>query len=99
MGLYDTLIDGEKQAQVKCFDCEMNTYKVGDQVPSDGSFIIMFPPDLYAIIKDSIFLGFTDCPPVIIDKWGGHLASYDDFKNPYEELVRSLAKEYREDEG
>ena len=102
MGVYDTLIDGEKQAQIKCFDCELKTYKVGDQVPCDGSFIIVLPPREgvhYAIIKDSIFLGFTDCPPMIIDKWGEHLVSYDAFRDPYEELVQSLTSTPKEAEG
>ena len=100
MGLYDTLVDGDKEAQVKCFNREMNIYEVGDRVPSGGSFIIMLPPyedAAYAIIKDGIFLGLTDCPPStadkIIDKWGGHLASYDDFKDPYEKIAQKIKKD------
>lgn len=93
MGLYDTLVEGDKQAQVKCFSSEMNTYEVGDRVPYDGSLIIMFPPyegARYAIVKDSIFLGFTDSAPALIDKWREHLISYDDFKDPYNELAQKI---------
>lgn len=106
MGVYDTLIDGERQAQIKCFNCEMNTYKVGDRVPYDGSLVIVLPSRgeniRYAIVKDSIFFGFTNCPPVIptiIDKWGEHLVSYDDFKDPYEELTQNMSKEMKAAEG
>ncbi len=93
MGLYDTLIDGEKQAQIKCFNREMNTYKVGDQVPRDGSFIIVLPPQenkRFAFIKDGVFIGLTDRCPVIIDKWGRELTSFSDFRNPFEDLVQDL---------
>jgi len=100
MGLYDTLIDGGKEAQVKCFNREMNTYEVGDRVPCGGSFIIMLPPYegvRCAIVEDGIFVGLTDCPPVsptmIIDKWGRRLASYDDFKDPYENIAQMIKKE------
>jgi len=96
MGVYDTLIDGDKQAQIKCFDCEMNTYKVGDKIPRDGTFIIVLPPrenKRYAIIKDSIFLGLTDRMPAIIDKWGCYLISCDDFRDHPAELVEKISKE------
>lgn len=100
MGVYDTLVDGERSAQVKCFDGKLATYKAGDQVPCDGSFIIVLPEyegAEFAIVKDGVFIGFTDCPPVIIDKWGKHLISYDAFKNPYEEIVDSLRKTVKND--
>ena len=100
MGVYDTLIDGEEQAQIKCFDCEMNTYKVGEKVPRDGSFIIVLPPresKSYAIIKDGIFLGLTDRQPAIIDKWGCYLISCDDFRDRPAELVREISKEAKKE--
>ena len=96
MGVYDTLIDGDKQAQIKCFDCEMNTYKVGDKIPRDGTFIIVLPPrenKRYAIIKDSIFLGLTDRYPKIIDKWGCVLGSVHDFEDTFKDLVQEISKE------
>ena len=95
MGVYDTLIDGERSVQVKCFGRDMKIYEVGDQLPCDGSFIIMFPEYEgagFAIVKDSIFLGLTDCPPVIIDKWGTHLVSYDAFVDSFTELTQSLSE-------
>lgn len=99
MGTYDTLVDGERSVQVKVFDNEFNTYNIGDKIPCDGSFIIMFPEyedSLFAIIKDSVFLGLTDCPPIIIDKWGNQLTSYDAFKSLYEDLVQSLESKVNE---
>jgi len=106
VGLYDTLVDGDKEAQVKCFNREMNIYKVGDRVPRDGSFIIMLPPyegAPCAIIKDGIFMGLTDCPPSmvdkIIDKWGKRLASYDDFKDPYEKIAQKIKKDAEAEGG
>ncbi len=103
MGVYDILIDGDKQAQIKCFDCEMNTYKVGDKIPRDSSFVIVFPPrenKRYAFIKDGVFLGLTDRYPVIIDKWGCQLGSYADFRDTYDDLVQEISKgAKRESEG
>ncbi len=99
MGVYDTLVDGDRQAQVKCFDCKLKTYKVGDKIPCDGSFIIVLPHHRegahYAIVKDSIFLGFTDDTPIIIDKWGEHLVSYDAFRDPFEEAVQRLTSKVK----
>ena len=101
MGVYDTLIQGDLSAQVKCFDCGMNTYNVGDEVPCDGSLIIMLPAydgdaTQFAVVLNGIFVGFTGCPPKLIDKWGGDLTSYDQFVNPYFEAVRRLAEELKD---
>ena len=96
MGLFDTLVDGERSVQTKIFANLMNTYRVGDKLPCDGSFIIMFPDyeeAPFAIIKDGVFLGLTDCPPIIVDKWGNHLTSYDDFEDIYQEFVDNVTKE------
>lgn len=96
MGLYDTLVDGERTAQIKCFGRDMETYEVGDQLPCDGSFIIMLPDyegARFALVKDSIFVGFTDCPPILIDKWGTHLVSYDAFVDSFTELVNLHSSE------
>ncbi len=96
MGVYDTLIDGERQAQVKCFWNEMNIIKVGDEVPLNGTYIIVLPERedaRFALVKGGIFVGLSDCPPYFIDKWGGQLTDIDDFKDTYEELVQSISKD------
>ena len=104
MGVYNTLVDGARQVQIKCFGDGYNIYNVGDQLPCDGSFIIVCPTykedgQIYAVVKDSIFLGLTDCPPVIIDKWGTHLVSYDAFVDSYTELVQSLSEKAKEEKS
>ena len=96
MGLFDTLIDGKRSVQTKMFKNMLNTYEVGDKLPCDGSFIIMFPDyeeAPFAIVKDGTFLGLTDCPPLIVDKWGKHLSSYDDFEDIYQNFVDNINKE------
>lgn len=100
MGMYDTLIDGERSVQTKMFKNMLNTYEVGDKLPCDGSFIIMFPDYEevpFAIVKDGIFLGLTDRPPIIVDKWGRHLVSYDAFEDVFGDLVQSLASKVKEE--
>jgi len=102
MGVYDTLIDGERKAQIKCFDCEMNTYKVGDKVPLSGTYILVLPEreDVrFALVKDGIFIGLSDSLPYFIDKWGRHLSGVADFSDPYEELVQSISEEAKRGEG
>ena len=91
MGVYDILFDDLKQVQVKCFNNEMKGYEIGDKVPVDGSYVIMFPlreDARFALIGDGLFLGFTDVPPEtpnrIIDKWGKQLNSYEDFSDPFD---------------
>lgn len=103
MGVYDTLIDGERQAQVKCFTNALESYEVGDEVPLKGTYIIVLPERedaRFALVKDGIFVGLTECPPNFIDKWGGYLSGFADFRDHYEELVQSISKETKmESEG
>jgi len=101
MGVYDTLIDGDRRVQVKCFTNALTSYEVGDEVPIKGTYIIVLPEreDVrFALVKDGIFIGLTGCPPNFIDKWGGQLSGVADFRDHYEELVRSLSEEERERE-
>lgn len=64
MGLYDTLIDGEKSCQVKMFDCILATYKPGDEIPNiRGAFVITFPDYArarFAVIRDGKFEKLVD---------------------------------------
>ncbi len=100
MGVYDTLIDGERQAQIKCFTNEFKTYKVGDKVPRKGTYIIILPAHenvKFALISEGIFVCLSDCPPTLIDKWGEHLRSPADFKDRFEELVQKTSKEMKKE--
>jgi len=102
MGVYDTLIDGDKQVQVKCFTNALTSYEVGDKVPLKGTYILVLPEreDVrFALVKDGIFIGLSDSLPYFIDKWGRHLSGVADFSDPYEELVQSLSKEAKRGEG
>ena len=76
MGLFDsfdlpgTPADG---AQVKCFDCEMHTFRVGDEMPWSGDYAIALREGGYATISDGKLVGWQEETPTsrIYDKWGG----------------------------
>ena len=77
MGLYDsfsipgTPADG---AQVKCFEEEMNHYKVGDNVPLVGNYGIVLREGGVAIIDEGVFVRWEKELPTdrrLVDKWGG----------------------------
>ena len=76
MGLYDsfdlpgTPADG---AQVKCFDCEMHTFKAGDEMPWSGDYAIALREGGYAVISDGRLTTWQEEAPTsgpIYDKWG-----------------------------
>ena len=74
MGMFDTLIDGKNQAQIKCLDCQMNVIKPGSKVKLKGvgyyreyempkSFTIILPvyeEQKYAIFKNGKFIKLTN---------------------------------------
>ncbi len=86
MGTWDTLVwndEGENEGHVKCWDCEMRVYKVGDAVPTlhdKRNYAIMLREGGAALIVNRMFgkvisreraeeLAFSyDLP--IFDKWG-----------------------------
>lgn len=77
MGLYDsfdlpgTPADG---AQVKCFDSEMVTFRVGDSMPWNGDYAIALREGGYVTVSDGKLIGWQEGPPSdrqIYDKWGG----------------------------
>lgn len=99
MGLFDTLVDGDKSVQVKCWDSLMDTYRVGDNVPTLGPYItytIVLPSyeeARFARIGNGVFKGLTDEPSQTwspyISKWGGEtIISVDqDELNPIAQVI------------
>ena len=75
MGLYDNLVDDDKslEAQVKCWGCDMDTFRPGDTVPQPGTYSIALMEGGWANVVDGVFVGFADDPTFEerIDKWGG----------------------------
>lgn len=81
MGLFDMLPRG---SQVKCWECEMNTHKVGDIVPpfypkyivllQEGGYVKVEGGNITKIIenKGRKYYYPEDFPGIpCIDKWGG----------------------------
>lgn len=104
MGVFDTLVDGSKKAQIKLFDCTLHTYEAGDEVPKDfgDNFTIVLPKRevaRFALIKDGKFVKLTgnreETYPPFISKWGEPLNQIDDFRNPYAEMVKEFAKKHK----
>ena len=79
MGSFDTLVDGNKNIQVKCFEGNLKVFHVGDIVPKLHNYhenyrkwipelqyetytidMNPYPDPLYALIKDGVFVGFTN---------------------------------------
>ena len=96
MGTPDSIWNEKAQIwhQVKCWDCQMRDYRVGDEVPDLESFgavnrtytIALLEPDdgvrqYFANVKDNVLHSITDWPidPFVIDKWGGKC----DSRKPY----------------
>lgn len=81
MGMFDTFVDGEKEAQVKCFDCTLQTWAVGDEVPElcgEKTYAIFTREGFYAVVQDGLFKGLTESSPIqmqtalvpVFDKYG-----------------------------
>jgi len=99
MGTYDTLVDGDKSAQIKMFDCDLTTYNAGDKLPTDKTFTIIFPSfcwNRFAIVKDGIFIKLTNEESEIfspyVDKWGEELVSSHILLDPTRELINEIIK-------
>ena len=109
MGVYDILIDGKEMVQVKCLGFlpteeypSIRTYYVGDNVLSPEPTMTIITPDypkgrIYAIIKNSRFIGITRNEdlifPPLYDKWGNYLESPSDFRNIFANLVEEIAND------
>jgi hypothetical protein len=64
MGLYDTFVDGEKEVQLKNFECCMANYEKGDKIPmrrfrypKNGLFFCWATRNGVVVIKNNIFIG------------------------------------------
>jgi len=80
MGSYDTLTDGKKDCQVKCFHSNMTVYTIGDLLPDINgtqrmvgtvkSYTIVFPEYegyKFAIIKNDKLWKLTNSSKEIIE--------------------------------
>jgi len=100
MGAFDNLVDGEKVAQVKCYLSNLETYKVGDKVPkvfgySNYTILLPYYESVdFAIIRKGRLVALTNdkrrLVKPFIDKWGGIVEKLEDFKNPFEEVVKEV---------
>ena len=99
MGIYDTLIDGDRSCQIKVFPDSFEVYEVGDKLPTEGTFTIVLPSyegARFVLIEKGVFKKLTDNPDEtyspVIDKWGSGLDNIESFVNTYQELVDSLSE-------
>jgi len=95
MGMYDYVnIDRVKNVpdpwadrspdfpQVKCWDCSMHCYNIGDRVPSvrqETTYSIKLTTGGYLNINDSVLVSFTEEPQFtnLFDKWGSRTYPHD----------------------
>ena len=79
MGSFDYIEVGDKDGQVKLWDCELVMYRVGDTVPQDGDFSIAMREGGYVNIQDGKLKSWTDAPEftAILDKWGAEFSPED----------------------
>jgi len=93
MGVYDMLPKG---SQVKLWDCEMVTKKVGDSVPDFGleEYIVLLREGGYVRVKSGVITeikeddtnyypeDFKGIP--CFDKWGGLVSSHSDLVGQFQ---------------
>lgn len=80
MGVYDTIIAGDKEGQVKLWDCNLVTYRVGDKVRGSAAgfpenYSIAMREGGYVNIHSGILVSWTDKPlhSPVLDKYGEQL--------------------------
>jgi len=106
MGVYDTLIDGDRSAQVKCWDdLSYKSFHVGDEVPTYGdldTYTIVLPSyegSGFALIANGTFKGLTykvgNTWEPYITKWGEetNLTVDQDELNPVVKAIKALVLE------
>jgi hypothetical protein len=102
MGMFDTLTDGKKQCQVKCFECVMSIYQIGDELPDmdiyPNNYTIVLPEYegcKFAIIKDKKLWKLTNVASLtiepFIDKWGSRISVTKKF-NPSKRIDTEISK-------
>lgn len=90
MGCYDTF--GELGIQLKCTECLLDHFNVGDKVP----------------LPDGIYVGYEGCVVVyqgefvaelpleeVRDKWGCPIEIDIDARNPISAVVKRIAEEHK----
>ena len=74
MGLFDTLVDGSNEAQVKLFKNELRIIKPGQKISFDvKTFSVALREGGYAIFRNKIFIKIKSKPLVgkpVFDKYG-----------------------------
>lgn len=90
MSTYDMLPEG---SQVKCWDCEMKTYQVGDTVSLPPIYVVLLREGGYVRVEGGIITKILearetyfpeDFPGVVcIDKWGKIVQSKDDLRGTF----------------
>jgi len=94
MGVYDILPDG---SQVKCWNCEMVTKKVGDSVPDFGleEYIVLLREGGYVRVKNGVITEIKENSNIdyypedfegvpCFDKWGSPVYSRDDLVGQFQ---------------
>ena len=97
MGVYDMLPEG---SQVKLWDCEMVTKKIGDAVPDFGlpEYIVLLREGGYVRVKDGVIAEIKenskidfypeDFPDIVcFDKWGCEIGSHKDLIGQFQGLA------------
>jgi hypothetical protein len=63
MGMFDTIIVGDKDMQVKCFYCDLDVYKIGDKVPDingDSTYFIVGREQLIAQVVNGELVSLSE---------------------------------------
>jgi len=106
LGVFDTLVDGDRSAQVKCWDSALKVYQKGDEVPrfeTLDTYTIVLPSYCdaeFALIAKGKFHGFTNevrnTWEPYISKWGFYteLSVDQDTQSPIFKALRALVKEF-----
>lgn len=97
MGVYDMLPKG---SQIKLWECEMITKKVGGAVPSFGlpEYIVLLRESGYIRVKNGAIVEIKenskfdyypeDFPEIIcFDKWGCEVCSHDDLVGEFQRML------------
>ena len=102
MGVYDMLTDGDRTVQVKCWDCRMVTYHIGDKVPTwadHDTYTIVLPGFIgsgFALVVNGVFKGLTNHVKntfePYVTKWGEQtdLTVDQDEQNPVLKAMKAL---------
>lgn len=106
MGVYDTLIDGDRSVQVKCWDSKLELYYKGDKVPPIAdmdTYTIILPSYCcvrFALIVKGTFKGLTNevknTWEPYITKWGGQtdLTIDQDEQSPIAKALKALVASF-----